>query len=89
MEILNATDAKREFGDLLLKVQSTPVGINKNGKPVAVVVSASEYEELDAIRQEWFRAELRKGMDDLQAGLVTDGESVIDRLRKRITNATL
>ncbi len=89
MEILNATDAKREFGEVLLKAQSMPVGINKNGKPVAVVVSASEYEELEALREEWLRAELKKGMGNLQSGRVTDGKSVIDRLRKRITNAAL
>ncbi|WP_315982636.1 type II toxin-antitoxin system prevent-host-death family antitoxin [Aliamphritea spongicola] len=40
METLNASDAKREFGELILKAQSGPVGINKNGKPVAVVLSA-------------------------------------------------
>jgi prevent-host-death family protein len=89
MEILNATEAKREFGEVLLKAQSMPVGINKNGKPVAVVVSAAEYEELEALREEWLRTELKKGMDSLQSGRVTEGQSVIDRLRKRITNAAL
>ena len=89
MEILNATDAKREFGEVLLKAQNQPVGINKNGKPVAVVVSASEYEELEAIRDEWLRLELLKGMVNLRAGQVSDGKSVIDRLRNRIINATL
>jgi prevent-host-death family protein len=45
MEICNASDAKREFGEILLKAQKEPVGINKNGKPVAIMISASEYEE--------------------------------------------
>jgi len=35
MEILNASDAKREFGDMLMKAQQAPIGINKNGgKPI-------------------------------------------------------
>jgi prevent-host-death family protein len=89
METLNATDAKREFGEVLLKVQSAPVSINKNGKPVAVVISASDYKELNAMREEWLKAELQKGMDSLQSGRVTDGEVVIKRLRKRLENALL
>ena len=32
METLSASDAKREFGEVLLKAQRAPVGINKNGK---------------------------------------------------------
>lgn len=83
METLNASDAKREFGEVLLKAQKAPVGINKNGKPVAVVVSASEYEELEILRMERLKAELQKGIDDFQAGRVADGKTVIDRMRKR------
>jgi len=83
MEILNATDAKREFGEVLLKAQSEPVGINKNGKPVAVMVSAAEYEALTASKEAWLKAQLQKGMDNLHAGQVKDGKAVLDRLRKR------
>ena len=43
METLSATDAKREFGEVLLKAQKGPIGINKNGKPVAVMVSAETF----------------------------------------------
>ena len=89
MEILNASDAKREFGEMLLKAQKEPVGINKNGKPVAVMVSASEYEELKSLKEQWLKMELQKGMEDLQAGRVKDGRSVIDRQRKRLSDASL
>jgi len=34
MEILNASDAKREFGEVLIKAQHDSVGINRNGKTV-------------------------------------------------------
>ncbi|WP_370277223.1 type II toxin-antitoxin system Phd/YefM family antitoxin [Pontibacterium sp.] len=84
METLNASEAKREFGELLMKAQQAPVGINKNGKPVAVVMSVAEYEELEALREARLRQEIQKGLDDLDAGRVQDGAEVIARLRKRI-----
>ncbi len=37
MKVLNASDAKREFGEILINAQHDPVGINRNNKPVAVV----------------------------------------------------
>jgi len=43
MKILNASDAKREFGEVLINAQHGLVGVNRNGKPVAVVISATEY----------------------------------------------
>ncbi|MGR9014959.1 MAG: type II toxin-antitoxin system Phd/YefM family antitoxin [Gammaproteobacteria bacterium] len=89
MEICNASDAKREFGELLLKAQKEPVGINKNGKPVAVIVSASEYEELQFSKEQWLKSELQKGFDDLHAGRIKDGQDVMARQKKHIANAAL
>ena len=84
MEILNASDAKREFGEMLLKVQKEPLGINKNGKPVAVILSISEYEELEQLRETFLQKALDKGMADYAAGNVSDGVDVLKRLRKRM-----
>jgi len=85
MTTLNASEAKREFGDVLLKAQKAPVKINKNGKPVAVVISASEYEQLEALRDDHLKAEISEGSADLEAGNVTNGIDVLKRLRKRVT----
>ncbi|MCK4834593.1 MAG: type II toxin-antitoxin system Phd/YefM family antitoxin [Gammaproteobacteria bacterium] len=85
MNALSASDAKREFGDVLLKAQKAPVKINKNGKPVAVVVSAAEYELLEACREEHLKAEIEAGIADLEAGNISEGVEVLKRLRKRIT----
>lgn len=41
---LTATEAKREFGNLILKAQSEVVRISRNGKPVAAVISNEEFE---------------------------------------------
>ncbi len=84
MERLSASDAKREFGEVLIKVQRGPVGINKNGKPVAVVVSAVEYEQLEALKEKQLKAAIEEGIADLQTGKIVDGKTVIDKLRKRV-----
>lgn len=89
MDILNASDAKREFGDLLIKVQREPVGINKNGKPIAVVLSVAEYEQLKALKEERLKAAIQEGISDLESGKVASGTAVVDRLRKRISQGTV
>lgn len=87
METLNASDAKREFGEMLLKAQQAPVAINKNGKPVAVMVSATAYAEIEALRGKVLKQEIEQGMADIQAGRVSDGKAVMQRLRKRAHDA--
>ena len=84
METLTASDAKREFGDLLLKVQSAPVGINKNGKPVAVILSYIEYEQLAAHKAAQLKAQIQQGIEDLAAGRISSGSAVLERLRQRV-----
>jgi prevent-host-death family protein len=46
MQTLSASDAKREFGEVLIKVQKSPVRVTRNGKPIAVVLSDSDYQAL-------------------------------------------
>ena len=84
MKILNASDAKREFGEVLINAQHGPVGINRNGKPVAVVISASESAQLEALKEAHLKQSIKEGIADLQAGKVSDGKSVIDKVRKRV-----
>ncbi|MCK5662392.1 MAG: type II toxin-antitoxin system prevent-host-death family antitoxin [Thiotrichaceae bacterium] len=83
MEVLNASDAKREFGEVLLKAQKSPVKINKNGKPVAVVVSATDFAELESLREAYLKSEIKAGIADVEAGNVLDASVVMEKLRKR------
>jgi len=83
MKILSASDAKREFGEVLIKAQHGPVGINRNGKPVAVVISAAEYARLETMKEAHLKQSIEEGLADLQAGKVNDGKTVIDKLRRR------
>lgn len=85
MEILNASDAKREFGEVLIKAQHGPVGINRNGKPVAVVISAAEFAQLEALKKEYLKEAIQAGIADLQTGKITDGKIIMDELRKRVS----
>jgi prevent-host-death family protein len=87
METLSASEAKREFGEVLLKTQRGPVGINKNGKPVAVMVSAIEYAEIVGLRKKLLQQELDTGLTDIQAGRVRDGNEVMQSLRNTVLNA--
>jgi len=89
METLNASDAKREFGEVLLKAQHGPVGINKNGKPVAVMVSAKAYAESEKLREAHLQKAIDQGIADIQAGKVSEGREVIKRLRKQVIDGQL
>jgi len=79
---LTATEAKREFGDLILKAQSEVVRISRNGKPVAAVISNEEFERYQAFKEQQLKAAIEEGMTDLEAGRVHNGETVFEELRK-------
>lgn len=89
METLNASDAKREFGEVILKAQQGPVGINKNGKPVAVMVSANTYAEIERMSEKFLQMAIDHGLEDVAAGRVSDGADTLQRLRKIVADAGL
>ena len=81
METVSASDARREFGEMILKTQKGPVGINKNGKPVAVMVSASAFEAYQTLQREALRHAIDDGIADIKAGQVIGGEDAFANLR--------
>ena len=87
METLSASDARREFGEVLLKAQKGPVGINRNGKPVAVMVSAETFDELQAVQRAALQQAIDDGMADIKAGNMVEDDEVFSRLRKQVLNA--
>lgn len=74
MDTIPAADAKTNFGALLDKAQREPVRISKNGRPVAVVMSADAFEEQQRIKLEFLRREIGKGLDDVKRGKVVSAE---------------
>lgn len=80
MDSLSANEAKTHFGDMLLKAQRAPIQINRNGKPVAVVVSAEEYESLEALKLRLLQSRAVQANADIASGKLVDGESFFDEL---------
>ncbi len=80
MEALTANEAKSQFGDMLLKAQRAPVQINKNGKPIAVIMSMDDYEGMEALKLGLLQSRVAKAKADLESGNFIDGESFFDSL---------
>ena len=61
---------------MLLKVQSEPIQIKKNGTPVAVIVSSEEYNRFEELKMELVRSRFENiDEDDL-----VDGNDFLDEL---------
>ncbi|MCF6293255.1 MAG: type II toxin-antitoxin system prevent-host-death family antitoxin [Robiginitomaculum sp.] len=67
MKTYSSTDAKREFGDILLRSQRAPISVTRNGKPVAVIVSETEFQEM---KLQALRAALIEGEQSGDAGVL-------------------
>lgn len=82
MESLTANQAKTHFGSLLLKAQVEPVQINKNGKPVAVIMSNEQYDAMDAAIIGSIRATAEKitSMSERELGELQDADDFFDKL---------
>lgn len=80
MDALSANEAKTHFGDMLLKVQRAPVQINRNGKPVAVVMSAEDYQNIEAMKLQLLQARVAQAKADIAASDLIDGEAFFDEL---------
>jgi prevent-host-death family protein len=80
MHILTANEAKTQFGDLLLKAQREPVQITRNGKPVAVVVSAEDYEQIEAMKLQLLQMKIQRSQHDMAIGNAVDGETFFSEL---------
>ncbi len=66
MTKMSANRAKARFGELLDTARREPVTIEKHGRPVAVVLSTEEYEELQALKMSQLRAEIDIGLVALE-----------------------
>ncbi|MDM3870168.1 type II toxin-antitoxin system Phd/YefM family antitoxin [Porticoccus sp. W117] len=86
MQTVNSVDAKNSFGKVVMKAQSEPVCISKNGQAVAVMMSMDEYESIQSLREQLLHQRLDKALDDVQAGRVRDGLEVHEDMRKKYFN---
>jgi prevent-host-death family protein len=81
---VSALEAKTRFGELLDTAQREPVTIEKHGRAVAVVLSAQDYAELEALKLAALRADIRQGLDDIDAGRTVDGDAAFDAIQARL-----
>lgn len=84
METIAAADAKTNFGALLDKAQRGPVTISKNGRAVAVLMSAEAYREQQQLKLEVLRREIQKGLDEVKRGKLVTPERAFAAFRKEL-----
>ena len=66
---LSATQAKLQFGAVILKVRGgTPVIIEKNSEPEMVCISIDDYEDFLEIRDAKFQKSIEKGGKEISDG---------------------
>ncbi|MEH6584437.1 MAG: type II toxin-antitoxin system Phd/YefM family antitoxin [Halioglobus sp.] len=80
MAEMAAKEAKTRFGELLDTAQREPVVIKKHGRDVAVVISAKDYKEIEALKLERLRARLAIGEAQAENGQLSDGEDFFNEL---------
>ncbi|MBS0184953.1 MAG: type II toxin-antitoxin system Phd/YefM family antitoxin [Proteobacteria bacterium] len=77
-----AKDAKNRFGQLLTSAMKGPVTIDKNNKPVAVLISTDEYKRLEKVEEDFLAL---KAQSALKEGFIGIEESEI--FLKELLNA--
>jgi prevent-host-death family protein len=78
---MSAKDAKNHFGELLLDAQRAPVTIEKNGRPVAVMVSYEEHEEIERMKLAWLKAAITEAEHAAERGEVAElDDDLMNRL---------
>ena len=80
MQSLTANDAKTQFGDMLLKAQREPVQINKNGKPVVVVISIDEYNQMEETKFALLKERAARAKVDIENNNLVDGKDFMSDL---------
>jgi prevent-host-death family protein len=84
METVAAADAKTNFGALLDKAQREPVTISKNGRAVAVIMSAAEFEGHQRLKLELLRRDVGKGLDDAKHGRTVSAEHAFAEMDREL-----
>jgi prevent-host-death family protein len=84
MRTFSATEARVHFGEILRRAQIAPVAIERNGKPLAVLVSKQEYDRLTKGKdwQEMAALSRRKIAERLQGRELPDPVEMIRKARE-------
>lgn len=71
MKYMTANEAKSNFGQLLDSCIREPVAVTKHGRKAMVALSVEDYENLKEAALDRLRTEIRKGIDEYEAGNYT------------------
>lgn len=82
METVTANEAKTHFGETILKTQRNPVTITRNGKPVAVMISFKEYQDIEELKQVYLQQQIKLGLLDIENTQTMDGTLIFKELLK-------
>ncbi len=80
MRTMTANEAKTQFGDMLVKAQQAPIQISRNGKPIAVLVSADDYTALETLKLQLLKDRIAQAEKDIVAGNTVDSEAFMQAL---------
>lgn len=86
MNTIPAAEPKTNFGALIEKAQREPVTISRNGRDVAVIMSAVAYAEHQRIKLELLRQEVRKGLDEAARGDVVSTETAFTEMDRELVD---
>jgi prevent-host-death family protein len=64
MREAGATEAKNKFGQMLEAAMTEPIAIEKKGRPVAVMMSMTEYQRLVEIEDRYWGENARKAVEE-------------------------
>ena len=70
MKQMTATEAAKGFGQLVDEAQAEPITIEKNGRPVVVIYSYREAQEIEALKLAELRRFVAEGIEDSEEGRV-------------------
>jgi prevent-host-death family protein len=77
---MSSTEAKTNFGALLDMAQRNPVTIEKKGRPVAVIVSDSEYKVYQQLKLQVLQNDLNAGIHQADQGLLVHSDTAFNGL---------
>ncbi len=77
---MTSTEAKTHFGALLDMAQRNPVTIEKKGRPVAVLLSESEYKVYQRLKLQALQNDLNVGIHQADNGQLVDSDTAFKGL---------
>ena len=90
MQTFSANEAKQNFGEVIDAALRAPVAITKHGRRSVVITSGEDYRELQQFVHAHLKNEVRRGIEEIEAGRVlafeSDGQlsAFIGDIKKRV-----